>query len=257
MVISWASSRGKWYSVSEDSPQGGWDKIAEKMMLKFAESGHSVFRATSPLSRWVFESKGGGKLSIHYCTDFGTIETVLRTVISVNQLSLYGEVAETCEEYESCPDRTGRPVVRWQSSPSFVPSVIKTNILLTDDPAQEEVYCKDTRNELKSYHNKIEWLNFVLMQDSWPQLMSDSTSWQKRHWRSLTFAEPVTCREYTLPRYQKSTDPKGWIRENTKIEPVSEVTTSYSQGKYGVEIGIESVSKDTSHSWVGIFSWLE
>ena len=44
-------SEKKWYSISEDSPQGEWDKIAELMMLKFGESGHPVFRATSPLSR--------------------------------------------------------------------------------------------------------------------------------------------------------------------------------------------------------------
>ena len=50
----------------------------------------------------------------------------------------------------------------------------------------------------------------------------------------------------------KSTDPKGWIRGNTKIGPVLEVTTSYLQGKYGVEIRIESVDKDNSHSWVRI-----
>ena len=25
------------------------------------------------------------------------------------------------------------------------------------------------------------------------------------------FTEPVTCREYILPRHEKSTDPKGWI----------------------------------------------
>ena len=58
-------SEKKWYSSSEDSPQGGWDKIAELMMLKFSESTHAVFRSTSPLSRGVLQSKGGGKLSIH------------------------------------------------------------------------------------------------------------------------------------------------------------------------------------------------
>ena len=68
----------------------------------------------------------------------------------------------------------------------------------------------------------------------------------------LQFTEPVTCREYTLPRDEKSTDPKGWIRGNTKIGPVLEVTTSYLQGKFGVEIRIESVNKDNSHSWVRI-----
>ena len=70
--------------------------------------------------------------------------------------------------------------------------------------------------------------------------------------RLRQFAEPVTCREYTLPRDEKSTDPGGWIRGNTKIGPVLGVTTSYLQGKYGVEIRIESVIKDNSDSWVRI-----
>ena len=41
-------------------------------------------------------------------------------------------------------------------------------------------------------------------------------------------------------------------RGNTKIGPVLEVTTSYLQGKCGVEIRIESVNKDNSHSCVRI-----
>ena len=60
-------------------------------MFKFGESTHPVFRSTTPLSRGVLKSKGGGKLSIHYCADLKTIETVFRTIISVNQLSLYGQ----------------------------------------------------------------------------------------------------------------------------------------------------------------------
>ena len=113
-------SEKKWYSIGEDRPQGEWDRIAEKMMLTFAESTHPVFRSTSPLSRGVLKSKSGGKLSIHYCADLGTIETVFRTIISPNQLSLYRAVAEMCEECDSCHDTTGRPVVEGQSNPSFV-----------------------------------------------------------------------------------------------------------------------------------------
>ena len=41
----------------------------ELMMIKFGESGHPVFRATSPFSRGTLKSKGGGKLSIHFCAD--------------------------------------------------------------------------------------------------------------------------------------------------------------------------------------------
>ena len=44
-------SEKKWYSMEEDSPQGIWDHIADKMLLEFAESGCPIFRATTPLSR--------------------------------------------------------------------------------------------------------------------------------------------------------------------------------------------------------------
>ena len=53
-------SEKKWYSIGEDRPQGEWDRVAEQMMLTFAESKHPVFRSTSPLSREVLKSKGGG-----------------------------------------------------------------------------------------------------------------------------------------------------------------------------------------------------
>ena len=97
------------------------------MSRNSAESKHPVFRSTSPLSRGVFKSKGGGKLSIHFCADEGTIETVFRTIISVNQLSIYGAVSDLCDEYKSCHVRTGRLVLVGQSDPLFVPtSVMKT-----------------------------------------------------------------------------------------------------------------------------------
>ena len=47
-------------------------------------------------------------------------------------------------------------------------------------------------------------------------------------------------------------EPKGWIRGNTKIGPVLEVTTCCLQGKDGVEIRIESENKDNPISWVRI-----
>ena len=64
------------------------------------------------------------------------------------------------------------------------------------------------------------------------------------------FTDSVAGGEYTLPRDENSSEPKGWIRGNTKIGHVEEVTTCYLQGKYGVEIRIKSVNKDHSHSWV-------
>ena len=62
----------------------------------------------------------------------------------------------------------------------------------------------------------------------------------------------VACREYTLPRDDRSSHPRGWIQGNSRIGLVLEVTTCYLYGKYGVEIRIWSLSQDNSHSWVRI-----
>ena len=41
------------------------------------------------------------------------------------------------------------------------------------------------------------------------------------------FLHTVACREYTLPRDDPASEPKGWIRGNTRIGPILEVTTSF------------------------------
>ena len=69
-------SEKKWYSMKENSPQGIWDILAEKMLIEFAESGCPIFRATTPLSRGQLRSKGHGKLSIHFAATQETIETI-------------------------------------------------------------------------------------------------------------------------------------------------------------------------------------
>ena len=66
------------------------------------------------------------------------------------------------------------------------------------------------------------------------------------------FTDAAACRAYTLPRDEETSEPKGWIRGNTTIGSVLEVTTCCLQGKYGVEIRIMSVNKDNSYSWVRI-----
>ena len=79
-------------------PDGEWDKTAEGMILNFAESGHPVFGASSALERGELKSKGKGVNSIHFNGSDDTIELILRTVVSVNQLSVYGAVAGLCKE---------------------------------------------------------------------------------------------------------------------------------------------------------------
>ena len=123
-------SEKKWYS-SENSPQGAWDHIAEEMLLEFAQSGHPIFRATTPLSRGALTSKGRGKLSIHFAADQNTIDTIYRIILSVNQLSVYGAVAAVCEEFEGHQDRSGEPEILMGQS-------IVLGEVKAEDPLQNE-----------------------------------------------------------------------------------------------------------------------
>ena len=140
-----------------------------------------------------------------------------------------------------------------QSDPLFVPtsSLMKTPTPSTDDPAPEDLLQKyQERVEDLSQQNSVIGFctdaGFLTTVDVGQYFMTKDTE------EFSQFTESVACREYTLPRDEKSSDPKGWIRGNTKIRPVLEVTTSYLQGRHGVEIIIESVNKDNSLSWVRI-----
>ena len=137
--------------------------MAERMLLGFAESGCPIFRTTSPLSRCKLKSKGHGKLSIHYCADQATIETIFRIIVFANQLSLYGAVAEIREEYETFHERTGRPVVMGQSSSSLVLSVIKTEVLLDcDDPANQDLLLQQYGERIEKLSQQHKLSNFCM-----------------------------------------------------------------------------------------------
>ena len=141
-------SEKKWYSISEDSPQGIWDNMAERMLVEFAESGCPIFRATTPLSRGQLKSKGHGKLSIHYAADQATIETIFRIIVPANQLSLYGAVANMCEECESLHDRSGQ--LDKVMGQSIVLNEIKTEVPLEcDDPAYQNFLLQRYEERIK------------------------------------------------------------------------------------------------------------
>ena len=240
-------SEKKWYSIKEDSPQGIWDNIAEKMLVEFAESGCPIFCATTPLSRGQLKSKGHGKLSIHYAADQETIVTIFRIIVSANQLSLYGAVAEMCEEYESLHDRTVRPVVMGQS---IVLSAIKTEVSLeSDDPAHQNFLFQQYKERIEKLSQQDKLIKFC-MDAGFLSVVENGQYFMTKDTGDFTQFNAVACREYTLPREEATSQPKGWIQGNTKIGPVLEVTTSYLHGKHEVEIRIMSLSRDNTHSRV-------
>ena len=143
------SSEKKWYP-SENSPQGEWDYIAEDMLLKFAESGHPIFRATTPLSRGKLKCKGKGKVSIHFSAEPDTIDTIYRIILSANQLSIYGAVAAICDEFVGQPDNTGEPVVL--EGQSIVLGEVKAEALAREEP-------EDSNILLQKYFQQVQRLS--------------------------------------------------------------------------------------------------
>ena len=158
-----------------------------------------------------------------------------------------------CEEYETFHDRMGQNVVGGQSGFSCVPRVIKTEVPLDrDDFAHKDL-------PLQQFGERIEKLS---QQDRLSKFCTDSGFltvveigqyfMTKDIAEFSQFTDAVACREYTLPRDEDTSEPKGWIRGNTKIGPVLEIATCCSHGKCGVDIRIKSMKKDNSHSWVRI-----
>ena len=223
---------------------------SEKMLVEFADSGCPIFRATTPLSRGKLKSKGHGKLSIHFAADQETIETVFRIIFSANQLSLYGAVANICEESESHHDRSGQPdKVMGQS---IVLSEIKTEVPLeNDDPVYQNFLLQRYEERIKS-PSQTDRVSKFCMDAGFLSVVEIGQYFMTKDTGDLTQFHAVACREYTLPREERASQPKGLIQGNTKIGPVFEVAASFLHGKYGVEIRIWSLNRDNTHSWIRI-----
>ena len=103
----------KWCGTHGHKPDGEWDEVAEIIKLNFSESGHPVFRGSNAFERTDLKSKGKGSSTIHFNGSDEAIEVIFRTVISVNQLSIYGAVADMCGdvawEVSRNSEGTGKP----------------------------------------------------------------------------------------------------------------------------------------------------
>ena len=116
------------------------------------------------------------------------------------------------------------------------------------NPEKIKSFCSDIFNKLNRFHQNR--LCKFCKEAGFMRVVEVGQYFVTRN--ASEFQQTVACREYTLPRDDKASQPKGWIRGNTRIGPVLEVTTSFQHFKYGIEVRIESVNKGNSHSWVRI-----
>ena len=220
------------------------------MLLELAESGHPTFRATTPLSRGQLKSEGHGKLSIHFAADEHTIETIFRIILSVNQLSIYGAVAAICEEFENHQDGSGEPEILMGQS--IVLGETKAEVpLQNENLLNHQILWQQYIERIKSLSPESKVSRFC-KEAGFMRVVEVGQYFVTKDTGNLRQFRSVACREYTLPRDDPSSQPKGWIQGNMRIGPVLEVTTSFQYGKHGIEIRIWSVGQDNSQSWVRI-----
>ena len=130
--------------------------------------------------------------------------------------------------------------------------MIKTDVPLdNDDLAHKDLLLQQygERSEKLSQQDK---LRKFCMDAGFLNVVEIGQYFMTKDTADLTQFHAVACREYTLPREEPASQPKGWIQGNTKNGPVLEVAASYLHGKYGVEIIIWSLNGDNTHSWVTI-----
>ena len=157
-----------------------------------------------------------------------------------------------CEEHETFHGRTGQPVVGGQSSSSLVLSVIKTEVPLDcDDLANKDLLLQQYGERIEKLSQQDKLSKFCL-DAGFLNVIEIGQYFMTKDTAEFSQFHAVACREYTVPREEEASQPKGWIQGNTKIGTVLEVATSYLHGKHGVEIRIMSVNRDNSLSWVRI-----
>ena len=189
-------------------------------------------------------------MSFHFTAEQDTVDTIYRIILSVNQLSVYGAVAAVCEKFEDHPDRTGQPVI-----------LVGQSIVLGEVKAETPIHDEDPRNDQIIWQQYIQQIESLSQENrvskfckeaGFMRVVEVGQYFVTKDTGDFRQFQSVACREYTLPRDDRVSQPKGWIQGNTRIGPVSEVTTSFPHFKFGIEIRIKSMNQDDSHSWVRI-----
>ena len=136
------------------------------------------------------------KRSQHFICSTETIELLLRTMISANQLSNYGAVAFLFDEVPKRVRARGNPAApsiwkRWKSLPSSRrPEILPMS-------SSGETYGKNTSGNSSNWQNTRGYPNCVLMQ-VWSLSKQDNTSTlriKKKDNRCNTYAENSRCLE--------------------------------------------------------------
>ena len=162
------------------------------MLLEFAESGHPIFRASTPLSRGILKSKGHGKLSIHFAVDELTISSV-----STEQWRLY---------VENHQDGSGEPEILMCQS--IVLGEIKAEVpLQNENPLNHQILWQQYIERMESLSPESNVSRFCMVA-GFMRVVEIGQYFVTKDTGNLKQFRSVACREYTLPRDDPASEAK-------------------------------------------------
>ena len=189
-------------------------------------------------------------MSIHFTADQDAVDTIYRIILSVNQFTVYGAVAATIyEEFEDHQDRTEQPVI-----------LVGQSIVLGEVKAETPVHDEDPMNDQIVWQQYIQQVESLSPENRRSKLCKEAGFMRVVEvGQYFVTKDTVDFRHFNQWLVAKTLylemiqflNQKGWIQGDMRIGLVLEVT-SFQHFKHGIEIRIESVNHDSSHSWVRI-----
>ena len=168
----------------------------------------------SALERGDLRSKDKGKKSVRSNGSKENIQLILRTVISVNQLSIYGAVADLCRELSKISRVSGKV-----DANEYLETVGILAALPTADPHTD---AELQGNLLQDYERKFEQLPedqklSKVCCDAGLKIVEKGQFFIKFDEEEGPNEINNLCREYTLHRIEEASRVRGWILETPKF----------------------------------------
>ena len=225
-------------------------KLLKDMMLNFPEQQTSCAPCQQRLGKRRI-GKQRKRSNIH-SLQLDTIEFILRTIISVNQLSVYGAVADLCRELARKLTRYGEaPRMKIWNQWLYRLDFLLLTLFLRLMPKYKETCCVNTTRNSNNFLKTRSYPNCALALVSRRTLTKDSSSLHLVMMHLTIWKDHVERKPHLEVRNHPTWE--GGSVEIRRSAQVLDVKPSVIiKDVHGVEIMIESLFRDRTVSWVRI-----
>ena len=194
---------------------------AGKMVQRFKETGHLLFKSISALSRGILKQRKG-KNTMHFNGGSMNTELLFQTIHSVNQLSVYAAVSNRCEQFGLTEEEKGRASIPVDNKILTMGGTRRSDIIGISSDSGTWNRMQEGAMSFQTLERKVQLPQ--LCEKAYFQYLVAAGKQHKIRpegddgWRTIT----LLCREYLNSRSYPNTPVLAAIPEGTIIGPVLE-----------------------------------